>query len=296
MRFDWYQTSIHRQPPEVIERLLTLGHELRPADGLARRYHYQQGFQVHHHQKGVVATVLAGGNGPWPHAWASSDATDSFVDLVRDAWPSDHLVTRMDPAEDYNDRRAFKQLRKLSRRVALEHGLKFTAIADELDSQAGRTQYIGSEKSSYRARLYEKGFEVLAQSPAIFKLYRTNPQGFRIIRNEATGEEVRPEDWIRLELQCRPDGEEARRQAAQASPLDAWGFTAWSTALARLAFANDLKRVYMRTRKRSKDDEALRWMCSQYGPLLQRVYADLGGWKEVGLTIGELVNELKGGK
>lgn len=63
MRFDWYQCTIQDDPVTGIPELAKLGHELRPADGLARRYHYNQGFQVYHHLRGVVATVLAGGMG-----------------------------------------------------------------------------------------------------------------------------------------------------------------------------------------------------------------------------------------
>jgi len=58
MRFDYYGTRVEVLPPALIEECLKLGHELRPCDGLAKAYRYRQGFQVHHHQKGVVATVL----------------------------------------------------------------------------------------------------------------------------------------------------------------------------------------------------------------------------------------------
>lgn len=289
MRFDYYAARVEADPRFVIPHLQKLGHELRPCDGLAKAYRYRQGFQVHHHQKGVVATVLMGGkNGAHPFAFASSDATDAFVDLVRTSWPDQHLPSRMDPAQDFNDSSAFQRLRKISREVAKARRLAFPAISDALNPNAGRTQYLGSPGSDYRVRLYEKGWE------QVKKLGVVDPGGlpddFRIL-NEGTGELVKPGDWVRLEGQCRPQGEEARRLAAVATPEQAWGFTAWMHDLAKRAMAIDLERLYMRTRKRSTDEQALLWMCSQYSNMLQRLRADLGDWQSVGLTIGDIISE-----
>ena len=288
MRFDYYAARVETEPPALISECLKLGHEIRPCDGLAKAYRYRQGFQVHSHQRGVVATIFAGGNGVHPFAYATSDATDAFVDLVRTRWPDRHLPTRMDPCQDFNDAEAFTRLRRIGRGVAKEHGLAFPALSDELNPKAGRTQYLGSPKSDYRARLYEKGWEQVG------KLGIASPEGlpddFRIL-NEATGELVRPADWVRLEGQCRPKGEEARRLAAVATPEQAWGFTAWTYDLAKRALALDLGRLYIRTRKRSTDEQALHWMCRQYSNMLQRLKLDLGDWQALGLTIGEIINE-----
>lgn len=296
MRFDWYQTTIEAEPREVVETIAKLGHELRPADSLARRYRYNQGWAVHHNQRGVVAHVMAGGNGDKPHAFASSDETDAFVSLVRTEWPDRHLVTRMDSAQDFNEEGAYGRLRRVSRRIAKEHRLRFPKIEDVLDPTAGRTQYIGSPSSDYRGRLYEKGWEQVQKLLALFKtkLPGIGADSIVSVRNEATGEDVRPQDWVRLELQARPKDEDARRLAAVATPEQAWGFTDWSQHLAREAMALDLERFYIRTRKVSKDEEALRWMCQQYGGMLTRQKLDLGDWACVGLEIGRIIEEQAG--
>lgn len=295
MRFDWYQATIEASPKHVLSMIGKLGHELRPADSLARRYRYEQGAAVHHYELGVVAHVFMGGNGGKPHAFASSDATDAFVSLVREEWPNSHLVTRMDAAQDFNEEGAFERLRKVSRKVAKEHRLRFAKIEDELDSTAGRTQYIGSPSSDYRARLYEKGWEQVSKALAIFKGPKPSSDSIVTVTNMATGEEVRPADWVRLELQARPKEEVARRLAAVATPEQAWSFTDWAQCLAREAMELDLERLYMRTRKVSKDEESLRWMCKQYGPALGRLKDDLGDWQCVGLELGRLIAELSGG-
>jgi hypothetical protein len=117
---------------------------------------------------------------------------------------------------------------------------------------------------------------------------------FTTVRNYATGEDIRPEDWVRLELQARPQGEEARRLASVATPEQAWTFTDWSQHLAREAMALDLERFYVRTRKVSKDEEAMRWMCQQYGGMLSRFQADVGDWACVGLELGRIIQEQQG--
>ncbi len=297
MRFDWYQTTIEADPIQTLNTIAKLGDEVIAADGLAKRYRYDQGWQVTHRSKGVVATVFAGGNNGKPHAFASSEATDEFVQLVRTEWPEHHLVTRMDAAEDFNDSTAFNRIRREALKIAKRHRLSFPSITDQINAKAGRTQYIGSPSSDYRGRLYEKGYEQLAKWREWFA--HTYPQ-FEPHEPTAfttpTGMAVRPEDWIRLEVQCRPDGEQARRAAAHATPEQAWTFTSWSHELAKAVLKLDLERIYIRQRKVSKDEQTLRWMCAQYGGMLTRLCSDLGDWKAVGLQIGDTIaqqNQIK---
>lgn len=294
MRFDWYQTTIEDKPLVVLDALAKLGHEVRSADGLAKRYRYQQGWEIHHRTLGVVAHCFAGGNGDKPHAFASSQATDAFVDLVRNEWPERHLVTRLDAAEDFNEAKAYDRIRRISRRVAKRHKLSFPQIADHLNPTQGRTQYIGSPSSDYRVRLYEKGWEEVGKLLALWAKGEPSDMAQKVltIRNEATGEDLKPEDWTRLEIQVRPRQEAGRRAAAMVSPDQAWSFTDWSCELAKEALALELERLIVRTKKVSKDEEQLRWMCKQYGAMLHRLCADLGDWQCVGFEIGQVLKDL----
>jgi hypothetical protein len=290
MRFDWYQATIEASVTDVIGSVGKLGHELRPADSLARRYCYQQGWAVHHNERGIVATIFAGGNGDKPHALATSDEADEFASLVREQWPETHLVTRMDVAQDFYESGCYDRLRRVLKKVAKSHRLSFSSVADELDDTAGRTQYIGSPTSEYRGRLYEKGWEVVGKAlKSIDAPWGNLPAGSIIGIPIKTGEMVNPADWNRLELQARPKGEVARRAAAIATPEQAWTFTKWSSELAKQALALDIERFYVRTRKFSKDEEAMNWMCEQYGGVLSRWKDDLGDWDCVGREIGRIV-------
>ena len=291
MKIDWYQTTIEDDPKAVISILSKLGHELRPNDNIAKQYRFKQGFQVHHNQRGIVASIVMGGNGKNPHAWATSDEAPAFADLVRTEWHGRHLVTRLDACEDFIEHGAYNRLRKVCKKVAVGHRLKFRQQADELNPMAGRTQYIGSQQSNFFGRLYEKGYEVLGKIPAIAS-GQFKPESVSSIQNDATGEMVNPADWVRLELQARPPKGEARRLAAQATPEEIWTFTDWTQDLAREALALDLERYFVRTRKQTVDEEALQWMCRQYGNMLQRLHGDLGSWDCVGREIQRVLIEL----
>lgn len=288
MRFDWYQASFEQSPEVLISTLSKLGTDMRPCDGKARKWHYQSGFEVLSDRGETLATVMFGGNGGKPHALATSDATDRFVDLVRNEWP-DHLVTRFDACQDFHDGSAYPRLCRILKATAKEHGLAFPAFSDTLNPDAGRTQYVGSPKSDNRVRLYEKGLEVAG------KLKATQFFGLANLtfHDENTGQSVKPHDWIRLELQSRPREERAKRLAAQLSAEEAWSVSDWTHQLAVKALRLDIERIFMRTVKLNKDDATMQWMTRQYEAVLLRMASDLGGWPAVGEHIGALIESRK---
>lgn len=291
MRFDYYSATIEDDPKPVVEALGKLGHTLEPCHNLARAYHYTNGFSVMHNQTGLACRIFTK-DGQKPYAFASSDATDAFCDLVRNEWPERHLVTRLDPCQDFYDGKARRKLTGIMRRMAKERRMRLRVIHDPLDPTAGQTTYLGSESSEYRMRTYDKGWEQYGKLQA-----QLGRRGFNVPKDISFtlpgGVQVQADNWIRAELQARPKDEAARRLAATCTPEQAWGLTDWTHDLARKAFALELERIYVRAHKRSKDDEALRWMLRQYkGPLL-RMVDDLGGWDCVGLTLGEIMKEME---
>lgn len=293
MKFDWYQATIEDNPLAVLEQVRKLGQEVRGADSAARRWRYRQGWEVLHETRGTVALVMCGGNGDKPHAIATGESAEAFAEVIRDHWRDRHLVTRCDAAQDFNEAGAYSRLRRVARRIAKANRLAFPQVCDPLNPKAGRTQYVGSPSSDYRARIYEKGWEQFGKLAALFRKQgvELDVANVQHIVNESTGECVRPEDWTREELQVRPKQEEARRRVATLTSEECWGVSPWALDLARETMALDLERIVMRTRKVSKDEEALRWMCQQYaGPLL-RLSQDKGGWEGVGIELGRIIGE-----
>jgi hypothetical protein len=285
MRFDYYTATIDAPPQTVLDTLKQLGHEFQDATALARSYRYQQGFKILHDRRGAVATVCMGGNGSRTLAFASGENTDQFVDLVRSEWTDNHFVTRADAAQDFIEPKSYNKLQKVCKSIAKANRLQFPAVSDELNPTAGRTQYIGSPKSNFRARLYEKGFEQLARM-------KWHPSSIQF--QTPDGLYVAPDDWVRLELQVRPQGDDAKFLASHSAPEQFWGFSHWTHELASKAMALELERITLRQHKHLANDEKLRWMCKMYGNALINLHQDVGDWAAVGLTIGEMLQEVKG--
>jgi catechol 2,3-dioxygenase-like lactoylglutathione lyase family enzyme len=82
MRFDYYASTIEDDPKRVVDALGKLGHTLEPCHNLAKAYHYTDGYTVLHNQTGQACRIFMK-DGQKPYAFASSDATDAFCDLVR---------------------------------------------------------------------------------------------------------------------------------------------------------------------------------------------------------------------
>ena len=289
MRFDYYACTIQDNFRGVLSTLAKLGNRLERCDGLAKVYHYSDGYSVQNDSTGLACRILVK-DGQNPYAFASSDSTDAFCDLVRSEWPDSHLVTRFDPCQDFYDGSASKRIRKVMETIAKKRRMAFNVFDSPLDETGGATVYLGSKKSDFRARFYDKGWELY--SKAVQQCGRKgisiDPQAV-FFTPPGTSLQVRPSDWVRLELQARPSGDDARFLASSCTPEQAWGFTDWSYSLAEEVFKLGLERIYIKTRKLSDDEKSLRWMVRQYSKPLKRLLADLGGWDCVGLEIGRLI-------
>jgi hypothetical protein len=285
MRFDYYAASIEAHPSEVLQTLAKLGTSSEKCDSLAKAYHFNQGYRVLN-EEGLVCTVLLK-EGQLPYAFASSEPAANFAEVIRSEWYGRHLVTRMDSAEDYSDPTARRSLLRLMRKTAKARRMHFEHIRKPLDPTLGETAYLGSRKSPYFMRTYDKGWEQYSKLQAQLGRKGCSLHPDQITFTLPGGQHVRPSQWVRTEMQARPKEEDARRIAATCTPEEAWTFTDWSHEFAREAFALDLDRAYIRARKVSKDEDALRWMLRQYRGALTRLRDDLGDWACVGLQLGE---------
>lgn len=267
MHFDWYQATIPENPVVLVETLkAALAADGDVVEGRGR-HNYHQSFRVRDARGERVAEVLAGGANGHPNVTASGGMTEAFVKVVREAWPA-HRVTRFDAAEDLAQEGAFEGLETVCRGVAKDLGVRGRAIVPD-DPAEGRTYYLGAPSSDNRVRLYDKTAETRAKLPP-----------------ERHGEI--PDHWARLEVQVRPR-KEWKAFAAQATPEQAWGFAGWTHELAKRAFSLQVERITMYAGRETDDERAFRFMVLQYGPLLQRMFRDLGSWDCVGLTIGEAI-------
>lgn len=192
----------------------------------------------------------------------------SVVEKLRERYA--HRVTRVDACADFDAPGAFQRLYKACRTVKKAHGIVGGKFGDWEDfPEKGRTLYLGARSSVTRARLYEKGLQ-----PEYQHLNKPN--------------------WVRLEVQVRPAGD-AKFEYSKFSPLDVWGASRWSRDIAAQVLKEHIDPHPAGTVYRlSERENALRWMCKQYGAHLVSLADDLGGWECLGLTLREMLHDKKG--
>lgn len=212
-----------------------------------------------------VASVMWGGRqGDRVMLEVKGERTPGVVEALRAEFP--HRCTRVDSCADFERPGVFEELLAPVLKAKADYRLIGEKRGDWEYPELGRTQYLGSPKSTIRARLYEKG-----KQPEYRHLDRPN--------------------LCRLEIQVRPE-KDAKSSYATLSALEVWGASKWTRQLASDVLETMLDPHPPGTvRRDTKRDQALRWMAGQYGPHLVSLAADLGGWDVLGLTLREMVEE-----
>jgi DNA relaxase NicK len=191
--------------------------------------------------------------------------TPQAVESLRSAFP--HRCTRVDACADFDAPGAFESLLGPCLEVKRDYKLKGSKAGDWDDyPEDGRTLYLGAPSSPIRARLYEKG-----KQPEYRHLAKPN--------------------WARIEVQVRP-AKEAKTAFSALSAVEVWGASQWTRDLATKVLREHVDpHPAGSIRREASRDRALSWMCKQYGPHLVSLADDLGGWKELGLTLREMLRE-----
>lgn len=269
VRFDAYSaTTCEAKPVDVLPWLVSgQGDTLHQGKGF---HTFAERVWVEDHAGDQVAAVMWGGRqGDRIMLEVKGERTPEVVERLRSAFP--HRCTRVDSCVDWERPGAFEDVLGPVLQVKADHKLYGERRGDWEFPELGRTQYLGAPSSAVRARLYEKG-----KQPEYRHLNRPH--------------------LARLEIQVRP-AKEAKTEYSQLSALEVWGASKWTRQLAAAVLEEALDAHPPGTvRKDTQRDQALRWMVKQYGPHLVSLAADLGGWKELGLTLGEMVRELKAGR
>ena len=199
MRFDAYAASIRDQDLGYVAHCL--------ADNLG-------GIICKSRQMRRYGEVWDIDMGPRNAAWIGRDQTSGLLYVegkgesspqlartIRVHFP-DHTVPRFDVCEDYDEPGAFDALQAT---VRSHKGPKvkagYVALPDDIAD--GKTWSCGVRGGVSYLRIYEKG-----KQPEYVS-------------------EGRP-DWARFELECRPHYARDKAAAARMSPVEAFGFSAWS--------------------------------------------------------------------
>lgn len=185
--------------------------------------------------------------------------TPDAAGTIRRHWPDTHGVSRVDACEDFDDAEAFGQLVELVDRTHADPRLKSREWRPRNDPEAGRTVYWGSPTSKLQVRVYEAG---------------------KMVERRALG---RPH-WSRIEAQVRPGKAAEKRLAATVSPVEAWGFSTWSSRVAEALCRVDVARCAIHPPPATHDRTTL-YLARTFRRHLEGMLEDLGAWDCVGLDL-----------
>ncbi len=266
-RFDWYQATVEAEARQVKSALLSLCDGPGAWEPMTRAPHGYAFGEKLSDSGGQVGMLWWGGMHALPHVVSSGETAQQVSQLLRGEF--EHRVTRADSCIDYAEPGAYDRLQVQALEVAKASGVKVGTAGDHLLTLQGRTLYLGASTSVTRLRLYDKAAELRVK-----------------LKGEAL--ETIPDELARLECQVRPQGREAKVAASRASPVELMGSAAWMRELMRRVAGLELEPFDARPVWRESDDlRAYSALLAQYGGLLRRQMADLGGWAEVGLQLGD---------
>lgn len=263
MHFDWYAASLPERSAETALGVLhaCLGGVIienkKGMNGYTKSWNIMG-------PEGVRCTFLAEGINAYPHAFASGDRTEAFVEVVRSHWPENHGVSRMDSAQDFDEAGCWDKFVVTCLAVAKRLNLDTECRGDWVGHQPGvkgRTLYIGSKKSSCLVRVYEKGKQMRGLNPAIALKYSEN--------------------WIRLEAQIRPD-KHNRAKAATVSPLEAWGFSTTTREILAACTDQNVPKIESRGHNRSNLEKTLDYLAHHFTKTFTLSCVEAGGAESFG--------------
>ena len=264
MKFDYYSATI---PEQEYTSALTVLHALIPGK-LVDHQRGMNGYQNHwtiDGPRGSQCTFMAGGHNIFPNAFATGTHAPDFVSVVRDLWPGNHNVTRVDVAEDFDGPGAWDKLSKTLLSVVDDRSLEVQHRGDYHRNVKGRTLYVGSRQSLCHVRLYEKGIQMREDDPF-------NPEKASL-------------DWVRLEAEIKPKRSDDKLRASTLSPLEVWGFSPTSSAILEACCNQKVNRIPVTQAPRLDDEKLLDHVARQYGKLFERIYMRRGTWGAVGHAI-----------
>lgn len=176
---------------------------------------------------------------------------------IRKHWPTDHTVSRLDSCEDYDGPGVFRYLVGVLD-AAKDPRVQSKAITPR-DGDRGETIYWGSPQSRVMVRCYEAG-------KMKERLHHNRPQ------------------WARAEAQIRPGKAAEKLVAASITPLDAWGFSAWSRKAAEVLSQCEVERYAAPAELPSFDGTTL-YLARAFRRHFEQMKLDFGDWECIGREI-----------
>lgn len=180
--------------------------------------------------------------------------TPACVAAIRKHWGDGHTVSRLDSCEDFNEEGCYGRL------VGLVDGATDPRVrSHEIRPRTGDhgiTTYWGATTSRVMVRCYEAG-------KMRDRLHLAKPH------------------WVRVEAQVRPGKAAEKRLAASVSPLDAWGWSAWSQRAAQALSQVEVQR-FAPPAEAPEFDRTTLYVARAFRKHFEEMLAERGDWECVG--------------
>lgn len=248
MRFDAYAATIEAEPADVAGNIAAR-FPASWAELCTPRYGY------HHAQKlsyaGDTALLMHRTHGQVPecHVAVQGLWSPDLAAGIRLDHP-DHSVARADSCLDLQQPDLWDWLVPIAIDLATANGCRIDQAGDWITPAGianGRTLYIGSPSSATRIRIYEKGKQL--------RTLRLDPDA--------------PLDWLRVEVQARPQ-KDAKRRFASATPEEVFAASKVATQLLSIITGRQVDHLPAGHVRRPGTDAGIRFrnLARQYGAFL----------------------------
>lgn len=264
MRFDWYSGSIDRDPMDLIH-VLNAGQDLTEIVQTSGDSYFRKGMNIMRGDRVISSVLFDNVQGSTKsHFRGTGLNAPDVASRIRSSF-SDHEVTRVDVAEDFDDPGSFETLMHGLMPIADCFDIDVMHVGDWYRNLKGRTLYFGSRESVFCARLYEKG-----------KQLGVNP------------------NWVRFEIEVKPTGK-ARSRCARLKESEFFGCSSWGHHVGEYLNVSDLTRIpagslYNPSNLAKKAES----MAKQYGATILGLLEECSGSEsDLGRRIVQLVHDVR---
>lgn len=268
--FDYYAATCHAEP-----MFLATLFEQGDFEAIERREHGWKQYQNGYRCPTLQADVWFGGCNPHPHVRVAGEASGQVSRLLRNENVI-HTVSRVDSRIDFCEPGAWTRTRQYLEDLACAYRLGTRLIVSPTDGWKGETLYLGSRKSPYFLRAYEKGKQLGEKGFTIRNDENGRPilgQGWHV----EAGHDVFPDrNWIRVEVEYKPHTRPEKASAASMMPSDVWRGRRWTLDVYK-RLTGLMETYEPGFRKGGADPIAsLRHMTAQYTAAMRRAMIQAG--------------------
>lgn len=257
-QFDWYQGTLEAcEPTQAI---------IKPLREVFDLSDWKQGRGLHGYQRTLnlvrgstkFVTLAYGGNDGL-HFISTGEHSPIVAPIIRDLKDSSflcHQVTRVDSKMDFEEQGLFDKFARAMINYANNRkpqALKINMVGDWANGK-GRTLYIGSRQSQVYVRLYEKGYET----------------------GEKLGLEVTRPDWIRFEVEYKPQSRENRFKAQILAPDDIFKVSYIPEMMEAMGLESGIQ-ISIYDKKITDHERSKYYMFRNYGATMAEIVKNNGG-------------------